>query len=165
MKNIKNNKIKFFSYKKWFFSIFFLLFLLFPICILVINKKLIQEKKMYTIEKFKNVANFLKEKKRNIYKEEKLFFEKNKNIYGSLIGMKVAKKYFIKKKYELSIKTLNQILKNIKEENLICFVKLNLVKIYIQKKDFFSALKIIKSIKNDSWKTIFNNYKFFYLYK
>ncbi|VAX76923.1 tetratricopeptide repeat protein [Buchnera aphidicola] len=149
----------FLKYKKIFFLIFLFFLFVLSICTFLIQKKNIKINHEKIIEEFKNIVDLNEEKNLKITKKEILFFKKNKNIYGILVGMNLAKKYFVQHKYNNSIKILKKILSFNPEENLIYLTKLNLVKIYIKKKDFSLALKVIKHVKDDSWKIVFENYK------
>ncbi|ABJ90843.1 tetratricopeptide repeat protein [Buchnera aphidicola] len=151
-------KIKKFNIKKKIFIILFILFSLLTCTFLTIryiNKRKIE----ITRKEFKKIVDDFKIKKNDLIKKEKLFFKKQNNIYSHLIGLNLAKNLFFKKKYKESIKILKEILVSTSDINLINFIKLNLVKIYIKKKKFSLALKIIHHIDDDIWKSLFNKYK------
>ncbi|WP_075434213.1 tetratricopeptide repeat protein [Buchnera aphidicola] len=145
-------------YKKYFFITFFLFFLSLLICTLIIYKKSLKKKEQMITE-FKNIISAPDNKKLFPIKKQKCFFKKQNSIFNSLIGINLAKRYFLKKNYKESVKTIRKILLSISDENLRCFMELNLVKIFIKNKQFSSALNIINNVKNNDWKPIFQSYK------
>ncbi|VFP81675.1 tetratricopeptide repeat protein [Buchnera aphidicola] len=147
------------SYKKYFFSILFFLILSLSICTIVMNKINKRKTLNQNIEEFVKIINDFQKKKKYSLECKKIFFKKNKNIYGTLIGINLAKQLFFQKKYTESILIFEEILSYTKEENLRYLIKLNLVKIYIKQKKFTLALKIINNIYDKSWIGVFKKNK------
>ncbi|VFP79394.1 tetratricopeptide repeat protein [Buchnera aphidicola] len=149
----------FISYKKYFFSILFFLILSLSICTIVMNK--INKKKILNqnIEEFVKIIDDFQKKEKYSLECKKNFFKKNKNIYGTLIGINLAKQLFFQKKYTESILIFKEILSYTKEENLKNLINLNLVKVYIKQKKFPLALKIINNVYDQSWINIFRKNK------
>ncbi|VFP88851.1 UPF0070 protein YfgM [Buchnera aphidicola (Cinara piceae)] len=149
----------FIQYKKYFFLVLFFLILSLSICTIVMYKKNKKNILNQNIEEFKKIVDNFKKKNLYSFEYKKNFFKKNKNIYGTLIGINLAKQLFIKKKYMESISILKEILLYTQEENLRYLIKLNLVKIYIKQKNFSLALKIINNIHDEYWNNLFQKNK------
>ncbi|WP_367675097.1 tetratricopeptide repeat protein [Buchnera aphidicola] len=84
---------------------------------------------------------------------------KNKNIYSYLIGLKLSKECVKLNKLNHSKKILNIIEKTITEKNLKNIIKLKILDIEIEKKEFKKAEKMISKIKKKDWENIFMNKK------
>ncbi|VFP86306.1 UPF0070 protein YfgM [Buchnera aphidicola (Cinara pseudotaxifoliae)] len=159
----RNNFIGFL--KKYSYFLFFLVFFSLSICTIVMRKNHELNSSKKNIEEFKDIVDNLK-KKTDLVSHKQNFLKKNRNIYSVLIGVNLSKQLFQKKKYTQAADVLKKILLITQEENLIFYIKLNLVKIYVKKKDFSSALEIINCVNDRVWKPLFQEYrKYIYLRK
>ncbi|QCI20723.1 tetratricopeptide repeat protein [Buchnera aphidicola (Brachycaudus cardui)] len=106
--------------------------------------------------------NIIKEininKPTNLNKAE-TFIIQNKNIYGTLTAMFLAKKYVLKNDFQKAIIQLNNSLKYTKEENLRNILKIRITKITIQQKEYKKSINILKTINDHNWSNIIENIK------
>lgn len=107
-------------------------------------------------EKIIKEINFQKPK--NLYKAE-VFIIKNKNIYGTLTSMFLSKKYVLNKNFNKAFIQLQNALEYTHEENLKNILKIRMVKIKIQQKEYEEANNILKNIKDKNWESIIKNIK------
>ncbi|QCI25217.1 tetratricopeptide repeat protein [Buchnera aphidicola (Rhopalosiphum padi)] len=103
-------------------------------------------------------------KKINANKKEDLssvekFIVENKNIYGTLSSLSLAKKYILDNNLDKAFIQLDNSLKYTKEENLKNILKLRIAKIKIQQNKNQDAMKILEDIKDSSWTNIIENMK------
>ncbi|PPI86681.1 YfgM family protein [Candidatus Pantoea edessiphila] len=87
-------------------------------------------------------------------KEIDNFIYNNKNVYGSMVGMILAKHYIIHNKFDKAILSLKTILKFTKDINLQSLINLRLARIQIEQNKFDEALKTLDCIKDDSWSVV-----------
>uniref|UniRef100_A0A451DFW5 UPF0070 protein YfgM n=1 Tax=Buchnera aphidicola (Cinara pseudotsugae) TaxID=2518978 RepID=A0A451DFW5_9GAMM len=161
---MKKNKFMVFL-KKYFYLFFFVFLFSLSICTIVVGRNYKLKTNDKNIEEFKEIADNLQKKKVDLIFNKQDYLKKNENIYSVLIGINLSKQLFLKKEYTQAINVLKKILLITQEENLIFYIKLNLVKIYIKKKDFSSALDIIRTVNNSEWNELFQQYKKFILLK
>ncbi|VFP85145.1 UPF0070 protein YfgM [Buchnera aphidicola (Cinara splendens)] len=159
-------KNKFMTFLKKYFYLFFCIGLFsLSICTIVMGRNYKLRNNDKNIEEFKEITDNLQKKKVDLVRNKQNFLRKNQNIYSILIGINLSKQFFLQKKYTQAIDVLKRILIITEEENLILYIKLNLVKIYVKKKDFSPALDIIRTVNNSEWNELFQQYKKFILLK
>ncbi|VFP77981.1 tetratricopeptide repeat protein [Buchnera aphidicola] len=161
---MKKNKFMIFL-KKYFYLFFCVGLFSLSICTIVMGRNYKLKNNNKNIEEFKEIADNLQKKKVDLISTKQKFFNNNKNIYSILVGINLSKQFFSQKKYTQAINILKKTLFITQEENLILYIKLNLVKIYVKKKDFSSALDIIRTVNNSEWNDFFQQYKKFILLK
>lgn len=152
------NQIKkiFISNKKKFLIIFFLVFFSFSIFFFIKKEeKKIEFKKI----KYEEIIEKINAKKNDQLNDVENFIIENKNIYGTLSSLFLAKKYIINNNLDKALIQLNNSLKYTKEENLKNLLRIRIAKIKIQQKKGKNAMEILNEIKDDSWTSIIENMK------
>ncbi|AEH39959.1 hypothetical protein BCTU_404 [Buchnera aphidicola (Cinara tujafilina)] len=159
----KNFKEKFFLYiKKANTIVYFIIFLFIIIVSIMMYKFYVYKKNSQLIESFKNIFNKIKTNKFNSLINMKNFFKKNKNIYGTLIGLNLAKLYDSQKKYPYALKILFNLLTFTKDEILVDLIKLRISILYLKQNKIILAKNMQDSINQEFWKKILNEYQYLY---
>ncbi|QIQ42155.1 MAG: tetratricopeptide repeat protein [Buchnera aphidicola (Microlophium carnosum)] len=149
MFNISKKKIIFFIV----FSLVISLILFYWNYPSAIYKKNLESLKYEDMIKKINKKNF-----KNLDKAEN-FVVQNKNIYGTLTALYLAKKYVLSNNLDKAFIQLKNSLEYTKEENLKNILKVNMAKIQIQKNKNKEAIDILKTIQNHNWDNIIENMK------
>ncbi|QCI17398.1 tetratricopeptide repeat protein [Buchnera aphidicola (Aphis helianthi)] len=155
---MQNHKIKKLSVskKKVFLIIFFLVFI-FIILFFVIKPK--NTIKSLNKPKYEEIIKEINAKKNLNFINIEKFIIDNKNIYGTLISLSLAKQYILKNNLEKAFIQLKTSLEYTKEENLKNILRIRMAKIKIEQNKEKDAIEIIQEIKDDSWKNIVENIK------
>ncbi|PPI88923.1 hypothetical protein CRV09_01320 [Candidatus Pantoea edessiphila] len=114
------------------------------------NKHLFEQyQKIINLIQFNKPKTFLsKESLKNI----NTFINTNKNIYGVMVGILLAKYYINNNNLDKAFLLLKTSLKYTKDPNLISLINLRLARIQIEQHKFDEALKTLDYIKiDDSW--------------
>ncbi|QCI17973.1 tetratricopeptide repeat protein [Buchnera aphidicola (Acyrthosiphon lactucae)] len=140
--------------------IFFILFLLFILCIFFYWKypSVIYKKNLESL-KYAEIIKKINQKNTKNFNEVENFIIQNNNIYGTLAALSLAKKYVLYNNLDKAFIQLKNSLKYTQEENLKNFLKLNMAKIQIQKNKNNEALNILLTIKNYNWNNMIENMK------
>nr|WP_186821884.1 tetratricopeptide repeat protein [Buchnera aphidicola] len=142
--------------KKTYLMIFLLVFLIF----FVVLFKKPKEKKINSQEfRYEEIIKKINAKKNQDLSTIEKFIIENKNIYGTLSSLFLAKEYILDNNLDKAFIQLNNSLKYTKEENLKNILKLRMARIKIQQNKNQDAMKILEKIKDDSWISIVENIK------
>ena len=87
-----------------------------------------------------------------VIKNAKNYIENNKNEYSSLLNLNLSKVYVERQNYNEAINSLNWIIHNSSDVNLLNIAKVRLARLYIFNSQFDLAKNIIGTIKSESWK-------------
>ncbi|VFP81298.1 UPF0070 protein YfgM [Buchnera aphidicola (Cinara kochiana kochiana)] len=112
-----------------------------------------------TVTEFNRIIDNFAYRAKNTIKNKIGFLNKKNNIYTTLIQMNLSKHFFLKKEYKKSILMLRKLISLKLEENLMFLIKLNLVKLYIQQRQFYNAIEIVNNVRNHTWRKIFSKYR------
>ncbi|WP_295163995.1 tetratricopeptide repeat protein [uncultured Buchnera sp.] len=119
-----------------------------------------QEKKSKLKElKYEEIIKKINANKKQDLSSVEKFIVENKNIYGTLSSLFLAKKYILDNNLDKAFIQLNNSLKYTKEENLKNILKLRIAKIKIQQNKNQDAMKILEDIKDSTWTSIKENMK------
>lgn len=138
-----------------FYYFFFFLVLLLS---LITYKTFIYQKNYQIKKEFKNIFNQIQKNRIQSINDMKNFLRKNKNIYGTLVGLNLAKFYDSKKKYSYALKTLFEVLEFTEDDNLKNLIKLRISILYIKKNKIILAKKMQSSMNQKNWKKVLNIY-------
>jgi len=158
MHSMQNNQIKKFriSKKKVFLTIFFLILICFILFFIIKPKNRVKNLEKNTYEE---IINEIDAKKNSNFLNIEKFIIENKNIYGTLVSLSLAKEYILKNNLEKAFIQLETSLKYTKDENLKNILKFRMSKIKIQQNKNKDAMHIIQTIKDHSWRNVVENIK------
>nr|WP_053940553.1 tetratricopeptide repeat protein [Buchnera aphidicola] len=142
--------------KKIFLIIFFFILVFFMFFSIIKSKKQKKSLNQPTYEEIIEEINA--NTNENFFNAEKFIID-NKNVYGTLISLSLAKKYILKNHLEKAFIQLKNSLKYTTEENLKNILRLRMSKIKMQQNKNKDAIQIIEEIKDDSWSSIVENIK------
>lgn len=149
------NKMKKVSLKTYLVLIFLIFFIFCSFWFIKPKEKELKLEKL----KYEEVIKKINAKNNQDLKSIENFIIENKNIYGTLSSLFLAKKYILDKNLDKALIQLNNSLKYTKEENLQNILKIRIAKIKIQQNKNQDAMKILEEIKDNSWKNIVENMK------
>lgn len=138
----------------------FFLILLFFFVILIIffcGKNYLNKEKhisfYYKEVEISNMSN------KNIQDNLKDFLVSNKNIYGLLASLELAKFYVAKNQLDDALKILNMSKKYSVDSNFFNLITFKIAQIQFQKNYMKKAINTIDGILDDSWNSLKNNLK------
>ncbi|QFQ32750.1 tetratricopeptide repeat protein [Buchnera aphidicola (Aphis fabae)] len=155
---IQNNQTKkpSISRKKVFLITFFFI-MIFTMLFFIIKPK--NKTKNLKNIKYEEIIKEINAKKNSDFINIEKFIIENKNIYGTLVSLSLAKQYILKNNLEKAFIQLKTSLKYTKDENLKNILRLRMSEIKIEQNKDKDAMQIIQEIKDDAWKSIVENIK------
>lgn len=106
---------------------------------------------------YSNISQQLKTATPKAITATEKFASDNKNTYGALAALELARHFIDSKQPDRAITLLEQASGNTKDENLRALISLRLARIQIQQKQADAAIQILDSIKNKGWMALAND--------
>ncbi|QCI21870.1 tetratricopeptide repeat protein [Buchnera aphidicola (Hyadaphis tataricae)] len=153
-----------FSEKKIiFFSIFFLVIIItltlsFPFWTSSKSNSEHNKKNLKPL-KYETIIEQISLEKPESLKQAESFIVNNRNIYGTLTSMFLAKTYITHNDFNAALIQLNNSLKYTEEENLKNILKIKIATINMQINQYDTAIKMIETLSKKGWKNIIYNLK------
>ena len=140
------------KYLKWVVVLLVIIFV--AILVKTLYHHSISKDNLISVDKFEVIYNKLQndEVSNVAIKNAKNYIENNKNEYSSLLNLNLSKIYVERKNYNEAINSLNWIINNSSDANLLNIAKVRLARLYIFNSKFDLAKEIIGTIKSQSWR-------------
>ena len=142
-------------------KIYLIIFLLIVLIVFVFSFVTFNKKEQLSSKelKYEQIIKKINAKENQDLTDIEEFIIENKNIYGTLSSLYLAKKYVLNDKLDKAFIQLNNSLEYTKEENLRNILKIRMAKIKIQQKKHSEAMNILNEIKDENWTSIVENMK------
>jgi predicted negative regulator of RcsB-dependent stress response len=116
-------------------------------------------KKNLTPLKYETIIEEISLEKPESLKKAEIFIVNNRNIYGTLTSIFLAKKYIAHNDFNAALIQLNNSLQYTEEENLKNILKIKIAAINMQINQYDTAIKMIETLSKKGWKNIIYNLK------
>ncbi|CAM3458017.1 YfgM family protein [Paraphotobacterium marinum] len=140
------------KYLKWVVVILVIIFA--AILVKTFYHQSVSKDNLISVDNFEVIHKKLQsdEVSNGVIKNAKNYIENNKNEYSSLLNLNLSKVYVERQNYNEAINSLNWIIHNSSDVNLLNIAKVRLARLYIFNSQFDLAKNIIGTIKSESWK-------------